>query len=126
MLTFDFARHFSVCLRDTHDGTKLGKFREIDSDIATVRDVNSGSRAVEEMTMVVIMLVIVLVTMAEIVLMMVVMLHGHSDENISLTCWPKCDRVACHTRAEACKSSARSRHEFKLRELSEVWGSIFE
>jgi hypothetical protein len=42
MLTFDFARHFSVCLRVAHDGTKLGKFREIDSDIATAHDVNSG------------------------------------------------------------------------------------
>jgi hypothetical protein len=65
--------------------------------------------------------------MAVIVLViMVAMFDGHSDDNVSLTCWPKCDRVACRTRAETCKSSARSRHEFKLRELSEVWGSIFE
>ena len=65
--------------------------------------------------------------MAVIVLVIkVAMFDGHSDDNVSLTCWPKCDRVACRTRAETCKSSARSRHEFKLRELSEVWGSIFE
>jgi hypothetical protein len=55
-----------------------------------------------------------------IVQMMLVMFDGNLDVNVNLTCSPKCDRVACRTREEACRSSARLQHKFKLKESFEV------